>query len=359
MTNAVYARTKNLGLGLLEFNFPNWGDDENDNMKIIDATMSVIGVSVKGAWENSTQYRKGDLVVDTDTNTLWRANIDNTSAASGSFADDRAANPTWWTDASGALHARGQWTTATTYYVNDVVYKDANKYSWAMVTQQYVSSGSYDTDVANGNLVIITDTSQVVADANAAKTAAQTSATNAASSATAASTSATNSANSATAASTSATNASNSATSSSNYATQSLTYSNNSSTFATNASNSATAAAGSATAASTSATNAANSAAQAQALFNAMLPDAPSDNQYYSRRNASWQITPGGLTDAPSDGTTYARKNAAWVPVVGGAIISDTSPAGPAQGQMWWDSSTGGLYISYNDGTSTQWVQVN
>ena len=158
MTSAVYARTPNLGLGLLEFNFPNWGDDENTNMKIIDAGMSVIGFQIEGAWMNSTVYALGDLVVDTDLNSLWRCMIGHTSAATGTFAQDRTANPTYWIDASQSLHARGQWTTATHYYINDVVYKDANKYSWALVTREYVSSVSYDTDVANANLVIITDT---------------------------------------------------------------------------------------------------------------------------------------------------------------------------------------------------------
>jgi hypothetical protein len=158
MTSAVYARTPNLGLGLLEFNFPNWGDDENTNMKIIDASMSVIGFQIEGAWTNSTAYVLGDLVVDTDLNSLWRCMVGHTSATTGTFAQDRTAHPTYWVDASQSLHARGQWVTATHYYINDVVYKDANKYSWALVTREYTSSASYDTDVANGNLVIITDT---------------------------------------------------------------------------------------------------------------------------------------------------------------------------------------------------------
>jgi hypothetical protein len=40
------------------------------------------------------------------------------------------------------------------------------------------------------------------------------------------------------------------------------------------------------------------------------------------------------------------------------AAISDTAPISPSQGQLWWDSSTGGLFIYYNDGTSSQWVQI-
>jgi len=83
MTGAVYGRTPNLGLGLLEFNFPNWGDDANINTKVIDAAFSVIGLSIKGAWTNSTPYVNGDLVVDGDDNSLWRALVNHTAATTG------------------------------------------------------------------------------------------------------------------------------------------------------------------------------------------------------------------------------------------------------------------------------------
>jgi hypothetical protein len=44
----------------------------------------------------------------------------------------------------------------------------------------------------------------------------------------------------------------------------------------------------------------------------------------------------------------------------GGASIytSDTPPTGAPPGSIWWESDTGNLYISYNDGNSIQWVAV-
>lgn len=44
----------------------------------------------------------------------------------------------------------------------------------------------------------------------------------------------------------------------------------------------------------------------------------------------------------------------------GGAsvTIADTAPASPVQGSLWWQSSTGTFWISYNDGNSTQWVAI-
>ena len=48
----------------------------------------------------------------------------------------------------------------------------------------------------------------------------------------------------------------------------------------------------------------------------------------------------------------------AWVEVSGGGgvTVSATAPVDPADGDLWWDSTNGELYLYYNDGTSSQWV---
>ena len=48
----------------------------------------------------------------------------------------------------------------------------------------------------------------------------------------------------------------------------------------------------------------------------------------------------------------------AWVEVSGGGgvTVSATAPASPDDGDLWWDSDDGELYLYYNDGTSSQWV---
>lgn len=38
--------------------------------------------------------------------------------------------------------------------------------------------------------------------------------------------------------------------------------------------------------------------------------------------------------------------------------ISDSAPSTPSNGQLWWDSSSGTLYVYYNDGSSSQWVSA-
>lgn len=44
----------------------------------------------------------------------------------------------------------------------------------------------------------------------------------------------------------------------------------------------------------------------------------------------------------------------------GGASVttSDTAPVTPADGDLWWNSSDGNLYVFYDDGTSSQWVDA-
>lgn len=41
-----------------------------------------------------------------------------------------------------------------------------------------------------------------------------------------------------------------------------------------------------------------------------------------------------------------------------GAAISDTAPSSPVDGQLWWRSTDGVLFIRFNDGNSTQWVEA-
>ena len=45
--------------------------------------------------------------------------------------------------------------------------------------------------------------------------------------------------------------------------------------------------------------------------------------------------------------------------VFAGALMSSSTPSlGLPFGTLWWNTSTGLLYILYNDGTTSQWVQI-
>jgi hypothetical protein len=49
-----------------------------------------------------------------------------------------------------------------------------------------------------------------------------------------------------------------------------------------------------------------------------------------------------------------------WGPIGGGGgvTVSATAPLDPSEGDLWWDSDTGLLYVYYDDGTSQQWVDA-
>ena len=42
--------------------------------------------------------------------------------------------------------------------------------------------------------------------------------------------------------------------------------------------------------------------------------------------------------------------------VAGGAVTDATPPTSPADGALWWDATSGNLFVFYDDGTSSQWV---
>ena len=67
----------------------------------------------------------------------------------------------------------------------------------------------------------------------------------------------------------------------------------------------------------------------------------------------------GQIFNAPS-GPSYVFNAPVWKAVGQGqiAIIADAAPANPANGQLWWESDTGILWVYYNDGNSSQWVQA-
>ena len=65
----------------------------------------------------------------------------------------------------------------------------------------------------------------------------------------------------------------------------------------------------------------------------------------------------GGIGEAPNDGDYYARKDLGWAKFVV-VTTNDTPPAGPKDGWLWWNSATAIMYVYYDDGSGSQWVQV-
>jgi Chaperone of endosialidase len=68
--------------------------------------------------------------------------------------------------------------------------------------------------------------------------------------------------------------------------------------------------------------------------------------------------TPAAADNDTSIATTAFVKTAIAASPAG-TTISDPPPSSPVNGQTWWESDTGNFYINYNDGNSSQWVQIN
>ena len=49
----------------------------------------------------------------------------------------------------------------------------------------------------------------------------------------------------------------------------------------------------------------------------------------------------------------------AWTKIGGSATVSSTAPSSQTQGDLWYDSDDGRLFIYYNDGSTSQWVDAS
>ena len=58
-------------------------------------------------------------------------------------------------------------------------------------------------------------------------------------------------------------------------------------------------------------------------------------------------------------GSTEVYDGSAWGNIGGGAIISSNAPAAPNPGDLWYDQDDGRLFVYYNDGVTTQWVDAS
>lgn len=281
MTGIIKRVTTNLKLRVPRFDTQGWGRELERNFDILDTTIyAYTGLSgIQGIWENNTAYTAGNRVIDDSTNTLYVCDVSHTSATTGSFAADRAANPTYWSAVVATVNYRGTWTTATVYNINDIVFTDQH---YAIATETFTSGASLAADVTAGSFATIVNFTTEYADilakqtaAAANQSAAETAQTAAEDAQAAAETAETNAASSASAASSSASAAASSASTASTAATDAQTAQTAAEAAQTAAETAQTGAETAETNAETQATNAAASAASINlpALAADIIPD--------------------------------------------------------------------------------------
>jgi hypothetical protein len=141
-------QTPNFKLFQPMFDRKAWHQYVNKNFSIIDAVLTTyldVG-NIVGVWENSTSYNEGDRVIDPVVGQVFEAASDHTSAASPTtFAEDRDANPTYWTSLAVTARGLGAWAPGTLYQPNDFVV-DGTIYAVCIAT--HTSTGVFADDAA-------------------------------------------------------------------------------------------------------------------------------------------------------------------------------------------------------------------
>jgi len=118
--------TKNFALALPDFRSGPLHDWINGDITKIDQLLYGAMSQVDALpWANNTAYTVGTTVTDTTDATTWMCAVANTSAATGTFAADRAAHPTYWTKLLTGFAPRGEWTQGTQYFPYDLAYDTA------------------------------------------------------------------------------------------------------------------------------------------------------------------------------------------------------------------------------------------
>jgi hypothetical protein len=147
-TSPVKMVTPNYNFVIPRFDSPGWGKAVSDALIVIDGLMfAATGIAqLRGAWLNATVYSEGDRVIDQIDGRLYQALVDHTSAATGTFEDERTANPSYWFSPSTDIIVRGEFTPTTLYNVGDFVTSSADLLG-GVVNTEFTSTASLRDDI--------------------------------------------------------------------------------------------------------------------------------------------------------------------------------------------------------------------
>lgn len=182
---AIYGYTKNYKLIKPQFNTDTWHDYIYDNLDTIDAVMSAIYASGnwKGFWATNTAYTSGDVIIDQDTDTMYKVMVDHTTSEA-TFAEEFTAHPTYyelWSPndlaEDWAIKMDGEVSnvdySSKAYAISSALIDSGSAKEWAInsgtigTTGEY-SAKKYATDAHNDYISMTTDANVVAVGTNIA-----------------------------------------------------------------------------------------------------------------------------------------------------------------------------------------------
>lgn len=149
--------TATLRLNKPDFRSAGWNGLVNNNFDTIDTALANILLgSHFVAWAVGAASKQGDIDYDTSTNPLsyWICNVAHTNAGA-SFAAERLANPTYWTQFAFNYRPRGAWTHLTQFLVNDISYDSTLGITGiCKVAHTSNAAGTINDDAANWDFIV-------------------------------------------------------------------------------------------------------------------------------------------------------------------------------------------------------------
>lgn len=157
MSGPIQEYTINYQFEIPAFDFPNWHTYYARTLRTIDALFVLsTGISfMRGPWANGVNYNVGDVVVDMAVATapnIWQCLVNHTSAATGSFFDDRSTHPSYWQARLSLPQFKGTWVTATNYFVGDFI---VSGQQYAVAKLNHLSGATFAGDVAANWTVLV------------------------------------------------------------------------------------------------------------------------------------------------------------------------------------------------------------